>query len=613
MVSKAIARFARISPRKARVIVESRARPRRRRSAAAPRVHAEVRRARSSRSSSRAPSPTPARSSPASTSTRSSSDRHRRQGAEQVTCAAGARARWAAPPAFKRASATSPSILDEREYEQELMGQKTHPYGFRLGVIKTWNCKWYEDKAVREVAPRGHPHQARGQGLPLQRQRRERRDRARRQQGQGHRLHGAPGHGDRQGRQGHRDAQERQPRRPPPRARPSFPGVQSFTDNEVFIDVQEVRKAETNAQLVAENVATQLERRIAFRRAMKKARLDRDEVRRQGHPHPLRGSPRRQRRWAASRRTARVASRSTRCAPTSSSAWPRPAPRTASSASRSGSSRARCCSASAPPTTGFNAPELESDDHAFPQANQVPQDAEGQQPRRRASAAATCPSATSRCRPSSRGRLTVAPDRGRPYGDPAPREARRQALDPHLPGQARSPRSRSKSAWVAARAASRSGSAVVKPGRVLYEISRRDRGRRARGLPPRGATSCPSRYRFLDREEVTVMKAKDLRERTAEDLARAREDDSAKDLFDARFKNFTNRSTTRAPLASAARSPASRRSSRQGEGRGARDAGVAVPRRADPKAAARSRRRRPLRRRPRSREARRREEAAKKA
>jgi small subunit ribosomal protein S3 len=50
-----------------------------------------------------------------------------------------------------------------------------------------------------------------------------------------------------------------------------FPGVQSFTENEVFIDVQEVRKAETSAQLVAENVSTQLERRVAFRRAMKKA------------------------------------------------------------------------------------------------------------------------------------------------------------------------------------------------------------------------------------------------------------------------------------------------------------------------------------------------------
>lgn len=50
-----------------------------------------------------------------------------------------------------------------------------------------------------------------------------------------------------------------------------FPGVQSFTENEIFIDVQEVRKAETNAQLIAENIATQLERRIAFRRAMKKS------------------------------------------------------------------------------------------------------------------------------------------------------------------------------------------------------------------------------------------------------------------------------------------------------------------------------------------------------
>jgi small subunit ribosomal protein S3 len=52
---------------------------------------------------------------------------------------------------------------------------------------------------------------------------------------------------------------------------PLFPGVQAFTANEVFIDVQEIRKAETAAQLVAEGVASQLERRVAFRRAMKKA------------------------------------------------------------------------------------------------------------------------------------------------------------------------------------------------------------------------------------------------------------------------------------------------------------------------------------------------------
>ena len=47
--------------------------------------------------------------------------------------------------------------------------------------------------------------------------------------------------------------------------------IQALTENEVFLNIQEVRKAETNAQLVAENIATQLERRVAFRRAMKKA------------------------------------------------------------------------------------------------------------------------------------------------------------------------------------------------------------------------------------------------------------------------------------------------------------------------------------------------------
>src|SRR6266851_1510650 len=47
--------------------------------------------------------------------------------------------------------------------------------------------------------------------------------------------------------------------------------LQQLTKNEVFLNIVEVRKAEIDAQLVAENIATQLERRIAFRRAMKKA------------------------------------------------------------------------------------------------------------------------------------------------------------------------------------------------------------------------------------------------------------------------------------------------------------------------------------------------------
>jgi small subunit ribosomal protein S3 len=47
--------------------------------------------------------------------------------------------------------------------------------------------------------------------------------------------------------------------------------VEKLTSHEVLIDIQEVRKPEINAQLVAENVAMQIERRVAFRRAMKRA------------------------------------------------------------------------------------------------------------------------------------------------------------------------------------------------------------------------------------------------------------------------------------------------------------------------------------------------------
>ena len=47
--------------------------------------------------------------------------------------------------------------------------------------------------------------------------------------------------------------------------------LQKLSPCEVFLNIQEVRKAEIDAQLIAENVAQQLVRRIAFRRAMKKA------------------------------------------------------------------------------------------------------------------------------------------------------------------------------------------------------------------------------------------------------------------------------------------------------------------------------------------------------
>ena len=47
--------------------------------------------------------------------------------------------------------------------------------------------------------------------------------------------------------------------------------VAAMTDGEVHLNIVEIRKPETDAQLVAENIAQQLERRVAFRRAMKRA------------------------------------------------------------------------------------------------------------------------------------------------------------------------------------------------------------------------------------------------------------------------------------------------------------------------------------------------------
>jgi small subunit ribosomal protein S3 len=151
------------------------------------------------------------------------------------------------------------------------MGQKTHPYGFRVGVIKTWSSKWYEDgKAYQKWlhedirikrAIKQYLYNANIAGVEIERAA----NRAKvivftARPGM---VIGKGGKGIETLKGGNIGTAGK--------GETVFPGVASFTDNEVFIDVQEVRKAETNAQLVAENIATQLERRIAFRRAMKKA------------------------------------------------------------------------------------------------------------------------------------------------------------------------------------------------------------------------------------------------------------------------------------------------------------------------------------------------------
>jgi hypothetical protein len=59
------------------------------------------------------------------------------------------------------------------------MGQKVHPYGFRLGVIKTWNSKWFEDKSYAKWLH--EDIRIKRQGLPPERGHRRRGGRTRRE------------------------------------------------------------------------------------------------------------------------------------------------------------------------------------------------------------------------------------------------------------------------------------------------------------------------------------------------------------------------------------------------------------------------------------------------
>ncbi|HET6613604.1 MAG TPA: 30S ribosomal protein S3 [Kofleriaceae bacterium] len=136
------------------------------------------------------------------------------------------------------------------------MGQKTHPIGFRLGIIKSWSSKWYEEKNYAKWLH---------EDIKLKAFIKKKLS------------HAGVSYID----------VERAANKCKINIYSARPGivigkrgagvetlkkeVQRLTDNEVFLNIVEVRKAETNAQLVAENIATQLERRIAFRRAMKKA------------------------------------------------------------------------------------------------------------------------------------------------------------------------------------------------------------------------------------------------------------------------------------------------------------------------------------------------------
>ena len=150
------------------------------------------------------------------------------------------------------------------------MGQKVHPYGFRLGIIRTWNSKWFEDKAYAKwlhedirIKRAVKDFLMNANIASVEVERAANKAKVIVYTARPGMVIGKGGKGIETLKIGNLKTAAK--------GESLFPGVQSFTENEVFIDVQEIRKAETSAQLVAENVAVQLERRVAFRRAMKKA------------------------------------------------------------------------------------------------------------------------------------------------------------------------------------------------------------------------------------------------------------------------------------------------------------------------------------------------------
>ncbi|MBI5770956.1 MAG: 30S ribosomal protein S3 [Verrucomicrobia bacterium] len=137
------------------------------------------------------------------------------------------------------------------------MGQKTNPIGFRLAVRRNWQSRWYagkkdfgkllhEDQVIREKLME-KLKQACVPRIFIERASNRVRVKI---------YTARPGIVI--GRKGQEIEKIKD-------------DLAKLTGREILLDIQEVKKPEIEAQLVAENVALQLERRIAFRRAMKKA------------------------------------------------------------------------------------------------------------------------------------------------------------------------------------------------------------------------------------------------------------------------------------------------------------------------------------------------------
>lgn len=136
------------------------------------------------------------------------------------------------------------------------MGQKVHPHGIRLGIVKTWDAKWYADK---DFAKNLHEDikirkelkkQLMASGVSrIETERSKNRLKLT--------IHTAkPGMVIGRGGSGIEQIKD---------------SLKKFTDKKLDINISEIKQPDLDATLVAENIAAQLERRIAFRRAMKQS------------------------------------------------------------------------------------------------------------------------------------------------------------------------------------------------------------------------------------------------------------------------------------------------------------------------------------------------------
>ncbi len=135
------------------------------------------------------------------------------------------------------------------------MGQKVNPIGLRLGIVKTWDSRWYAGKKYAEYILEDHKirkffkekmFHAGISKIEIERSSKRVRLRV---------FTSRPGIVI--GKKGAEIAQLKKE-------------LEKMVPSEVMIDIQEVRKPEIDAQLVAENISLQIERRVAFRRAMKR-------------------------------------------------------------------------------------------------------------------------------------------------------------------------------------------------------------------------------------------------------------------------------------------------------------------------------------------------------